>query len=187
MAKKPILTDEFPGAGPGEDPHGPTRPVDGQPSAAATCPAEIPSAGRDASGHARPRTRIQGFRAAASPGSAQTIVPPVGWLVVTEGPGRGAALALVSGMNGIGRGDGVRVQLDFGDDAISRDAHAYVSYDDAARRFYVSHNGKTNLVRRNGVPVLATEALGHGDTLRIGATTLRFVALCGDDFDWSLP
>ena len=90
-------------------------------------------------------------------------------------------------MNAIGRGEDCAVQVDFGDDSISRDAHAYVTYDDEARRFFASHGGKTNLVRLNGAPLLAAEALEHGDTLRLGATSLRFVALCGPDFDWSAP
>lgn len=188
MAKKPILTDDPMGGAPSAQPLGAARPVAAAPQAHPTRPAEPASAGRDASGHARPKTRILGYGGGATPeATAEINIPPVGWLVVTEGPGRGAALPLICGMNGIGRGDASQVQLDFGDDAISRDAHAYVTYDNAARRFFVSHGGKTNLVRLNEAAVLATEPLVHGDTLRIGATTLRFVALCGTDFDWSLP
>ena len=40
------------------------------------------------------------------------------------------------------------------------------------------------MVRLNGRPVLSTEELTHGDIIRIGETTLRFVALCGTDFTW---
>ena len=94
-------------------------------------------------------------------------------------------MGLISGMNSIGRGDGNHVQVDFGDEAISRDAHAYVTYDNEARSFQLSHGGKTNLVRLNDAPVLAADGLTHGDTVRIGATSLRFVALCGADFDWA--
>lgn len=177
----------------------PTRPVGASPThqtpanPPSTPPPATnqPSAGRDASGHVRPKTRILGYGAAPeAPQSAEIAPetdPAVGWLVVTRGPGRGAALTLSNGMNGIGRGEDCTQQLDFGDDAISREAHAYVTYDNEARRFFVSHGGKTNLVRLNDAPVLATEPLAPGDTLRIGATSLRFVALCGPDFDWSDP
>lgn len=159
-----------------------TRPLD-----APEPPHEAP--GRDASGHARPKTRIHGYGGAVRDETereaAPITAPVVGWLVVTAGPGRGAVVGLVPGMNAIGRGDDNAVQIDFGDTSISRDAHAYVSYDDEARGFHISHGGKTNLVRLNNAPVLAAEVLTHGDTLRIGATSLRFVALCGADFDWS--
>ena len=37
----------------------------------------------------------------------------------------------------------------------------------------------------NGMPVLSTEELSNGDTIRIGETTLKFIALCGDDFNWN--
>ncbi|ABD54522.1 FHA domain-containing protein [Jannaschia sp. CCS1] len=203
MAKKPIMTDEhMDGDRPARPvpptplsaaPPGATRPVDppAPPQAPApTHPVSAAPTGRDASGHVRPKTRILGYGAApeaAQTGDVPVDAPAVGWLVVTHGPGRGASLAVTSGMNAIGRGEDCGLQLDFGDDSISRDAHAYVTYDNEARRFFVSHGGKTNLVRLNDTSVLTTEPLTHGDTLRIGATSLRFVALCGPDFDWSDP
>lgn len=196
MVKKPILiNDEFgdapdhgsplPPATPGPS-GGATRQVDGpqvEPRAA-----EGASGGRDASGHARPKTRILG--SAAGRDAPQEVAqsgkqPPVGWLAIISGPGKGAACPLTVGMNAVGRGDDTHVQLDFGDNSISREAHAYVTYDDEARRFFVSHAGKTNIVRLNDTPVLATQDLTHGDTIRIGVTTLRFIALCGTDFDWA--
>jgi hypothetical protein len=33
--------------------------------------------------------------------------------------------------------------------------------------------------------VLATEEMHDGDMIRIGKTTLRFVALCGSEFRWT--
>jgi hypothetical protein len=110
---------------------------------------------------------------------------PVGWLVVERGPGRGTAFALFDGLSTLGRGDGQTVQLDLGDTAISRDTHAAIAYDDERRACWLGHGGKANLVRLNGRPVLTTEALSNGDRIRIGETTLRFVALCGPDFSWS--
>lgn len=202
MAKKPILTDEalddgVPAAALGRS-VGATRNVDAPApppvtrvvvDVATTPERDVQgqdAPGRDASGNMRPKTRIHGYGDAPA-SDAPAIVPVVGWLVVTEGPGRGAAMGLISGMNAVGRGDGNAVQIDFGDRAISREAHAYVIYDNEMRTFHVTHGGKTNLVRLNDAPVLAAEPLSHGDTLRIGATSLRFVALCGADFDWSAP
>ena len=39
-------------------------------------------------------------------------------------------------------------------------------------------------MRLNGRPVLSTEEMSNGDEIRIGETTLKFVALCGEDFTW---
>lgn len=221
MAKKPILTDDeldggLPASGMGAAPPplprsgggGATRPLDAPPPPPPPTPAAPPSAtkpaptpamppapdssGRDASGHARPKTRIHGYGGPArdeadtvAAEAATPVTPCVGWLVVTAGPGRGASLPLIAGMNALGRGAENTAILDFGDDTISRDPHAFVTYDNEARMFHLSHGGKTNLVRLNDAPVLTTQVLENGNTIRIGATSLRFVALCGPDFDWA--
>ncbi|OBY24183.1 FHA domain-containing protein [Leisingera sp. JC1] len=121
---------------------------------------------------------------AAPPGYTQF---PVGWLAVVQGPGRGAAFTLFSGVTVIGRGEDQTVRLDFGDNSISRDNHAAIAYDAEQKAFYIGHGGKANLVRRNGRPVLSTEELAAGDEIRIGETTLRFVPLCGASFGWDQP
>ncbi|MBF9036850.1 FHA domain-containing protein [Rhodobacterales bacterium HKCCE2091] len=174
-----------------------TRPAAPQAEPEPEAPAQIPAeTGRDAHGHARPATRIHGYSgdkamaegddaAMMSAKDAPAARPVTGWLVVVEGPGRGAAVSLSVGLNSVGRGEDNSAQVDFGDDTISRDAHAYVSYDDERREFHISHSGKTNLVRLNDAPVLQSQELSHGDQIRIGATTLGFVALCGPHFDWS--
>ncbi len=112
---------------------------------------------------------------------------PVGWLVVVAGPGRGNWFALATGVSQIGRGDDQAVQLDFGDNAISRSNHAAIAYDDEENKFYIGHGGKTNIVRLNGRPVLSTEMLAAGDHIRMGETTLKFVPLCGAEFQWNAP
>ncbi len=110
---------------------------------------------------------------------------PVGWLVITDGPGRGTSLTLHDGVSQIGRGDDQAIQLDFGDSSISRSNHAAIAFDEETRAFYLGYGGKSNIVRRNGKPVLATESLEDGDLIRIGETTLRFVAFCGQAFSWT--
>lgn len=111
---------------------------------------------------------------------------PVGWLVIASGPGRGASFTVGAGVTTLGRGTDQSLCLDFGDSSISRNTHAALAYDAENRSFFLGHGGKANLVRLNGKPVLSTETLRTGDTIRIGETTLRFVALCGADFDWSV-
>lgn len=110
---------------------------------------------------------------------------PVGWIVVAEGPGRGASFSLLSGMSQIGRGEDQAVQLDFGDNSISRSNHAAIVYDADSKEFLLGHGGKSNIVRLNNKPVISNEAIKTGDIIRIGETVLRFVALCDKSFNWS--
>ncbi len=109
---------------------------------------------------------------------------PFGWVVIIKGPGRGTAIAIGAGVSQIGRGDDQAIQLDFGDNSISRNNHAAIAFDDEERKFYLGHGGKANIVRLNGKPVLSTEPLSDGDLIRIGETTMTFVAFCGEDFVW---
>jgi hypothetical protein len=115
----------------------------------------------------------------------QTQIDPVaGWVVVVNGPGRGAFRPVFVGMNSVGRDPSQRVCLSFGDEAISREEHAFLTYDEEQRRFYVQHGGKANLVRLGKQPVLVPVELHANDLIRLGRTTLRFIPLCGPDFSW---
>jgi hypothetical protein len=145
--------------------------------------------------HGRAKTRLIGFQsrdfAARDPfaqqagGARQGPMFPVGWLVVTGGPGRGASFALTAGVASIGRGADQTICLDFGDTSISRSAHASIAYDPETSRFYLGAGARTNLVRLDDRPVLATEELEDGAAIRIGETTLRFAAFCGPGFAWA--
>ena len=110
--------------------------------------------------------------------------PVVGWLVVTAGPGKGRTVPLGYGVNSLGRGGEVRVKLDFGDDQISRQGHATVTYDPRGRQFYLQHGGGKNLTYLEDQPVLVPTALEAMQEFSIGVTMLRFVPLCGPEFDW---
>lgn len=122
----------------------------------------------------------------AAPAPVKMSKFPVGWIVVTDGPGRGEGFALFAGMSQIGRGDDQAVQLDFGDNSISRTNHAAIVYDPETREFTLGHGGKSNIVRLNDKPLISNETLSTGDVMRIGETVLRFVALCGEDFTWEV-
>ncbi len=110
--------------------------------------------------------------------------PVVGWLVVMKGPGRGKFRPIFYGQNSIVRATVQRISIDFGDGGISREDHAYVAYDEMQRKFFIRDNGKANLVRCNGAPVMMPTEIKTGDLISIGATTLRFVPFCGPEFDW---
>jgi FHA domain len=157
-------------------------------------PAVAGRAGRSAG---RVKTRLLGFQASEpspadlfaengeKPVSAPSSKFPAGWIVVISGPGRGSCFSLHNGVSQIGRGEEQAIRLDFGDSSISRNNHAAVAYDDEQGKFFLGHGGKSNLVRLNGKPVLSTEEMSNGDQIRIGETTLKFVALCGEDFTWA--
>ncbi|MGB8622999.1 MAG: FHA domain-containing protein [Paracoccaceae bacterium] len=155
-----------------------------------------PSPGHSARRAGRVKTRLLGFEHSGQDGSDPFAAAkdaaepeerkfPVGWIVVVKGPGRGTAFTLYSGVSQIGRGSDQAVKLDFGDTTISRNNHAVVAYDPEQRKHFLGHGGKANIVRLNDMPVLSTETLTDGDLIRIGETTLRFVELCGRDFDWN--
>ena len=80
--------------------------------------------------------------------------PVAGWVVVVKGPGRGAFRPVYVGMNSVGRDPSQRVSLSFGDESISREEHAFITYDEEQRCFYLQHGGKSNLVRLGADPVL---------------------------------
>ncbi len=161
----------------------------------ATAVSAVP-AGRSGRSAGRVKTRLLGFQPgddvakdvfeAAREGSGPAATDfPVGWIVVTEGPGRGKCFTLFNGVSNIGRGEDQAVRLDFGDTSISRNNHAAVAFDIEQSKFFLGHGGKSNLVRLNGKPVLSTEEMSEGDEIRIGETTLKFVALCGPEFSWT--
>lgn len=116
---------------------------------------------------------------------AGVVMYPTGWLVITSGPGRGAAFPVMRGISQIGRGADQTISLDFGDMAISRQNHAAIAYDPATHEFHLGHGGKSNLVRLNGKPLLSTSVVGDRDVIQIGETTLMLKVLCTSDFNWS--
>ena len=110
--------------------------------------------------------------------------PVVGWLVVVDGPGKGQSLQLGYGMNTIGRASDERVSLDFGDEEISRNSHAMLTYDGKNRKFYLQHGGGVNLTYLGESPVLQPHELVGRELISIGNTRLIFVPFCGEVFDW---
>ena len=131
-----------------------------------------------------PTDREGAISAANAPTGDPMDDPPVGWLVIVGGPGRGRVATLGMGVNSIGRDADQRVPLDYGDELMSRKNHGTVTYDPRGRKFYVQHGGGTNLTYVDDQPVLAPLELEPLAQLRIGDTVLRFVPLCGAAFSW---
>lgn len=132
-----------------------------------------------------PATRVIADTQASAVISSRATLPVVGWLVVIDGPGRGTGLPFCAGMNAIGRAGDNDIVLDFGDDDITYEPHAFVVFDEERRTFHATHAGKNGLVRLNDQPLLEATQIANGARLRIGKTQLQLATFCGPDFSWT--
>lgn len=108
--------------------------------------------------------------------------PVVGWLAIVRGPNRGDCKPLYYGPNSIGRGEGHDVRLD-NDQHVSRQVHGHIVYDDLRRKFIVrDHNA--NPIYFRGQLMIGHAEIANRDEITIGKTTMMFIALCDESFDW---
>ena len=135
----------------------------------------------------RPKGKTEGEESAddeAADESGLVPDPVCGWLVVVDGPGLGSAVTVGYGNNRVGRDAGEDIVLDFGDGQISRENHAVITYDGKNRRFYVQQGGGRNLTHVDEELVLTPVEISGGEMVSMGETKLKFIPLCGPDFDW---
>ncbi len=111
------------------------------------------------------------------------IDPVVGWLVAVNGKEKGRDYRIHTDNNFIGRSDRMDICLR-GDETVSRENHAIVSYDDAEKDYYFSPGDGRSIVRVNGKAIFQTVTLNAYDKLTIGKTELIFIPLCGSNFEW---
>lgn len=111
------------------------------------------------------------------------IDPVVGWLVCIGGPDRGKDFRLRSERNFIGRGEHMDVRI-AGDDTVSRDNHAIVSYNPKKQLFRVFPGEGRGIVYLNEEEIITAEELKPRDIIEIGQTKLMFVPFCGEQFQW---
>lgn len=132
--------------------------------------------------------------AAEGPGSTavhdgMTLVvfnPVVGWLVCTDGPDMGHDYHIKAGINEIGREADPEVDIVIrGDNLISPRYHAEIQYDPEENVFYLIQK-KNEAVMINGVKVKRPTRLNPYDTIQLGDTSLLFVPLCSDKFQWPM-
>jgi len=129
---------------------------------------------------------LSGDDGEAPPAEYEALKNPVsGFLAVISGPGRGSVSTLHYGKNSIGRDVSQSIVLDHGDSRISRENHCAVTYDPVARKFYLQQGEGDKLTYLEGQPVLEPTQLAAGGQIQVGDTVLRFVPLCGKDFDWT--
>jgi len=111
------------------------------------------------------------------------IDPVVGWLVCVEGADRGRDYRIRSEKNFIGRAESMDIAIR-GDETVSRENHAIVSYNPKARQFKLHPGVSRGLVYLNGEEVDHPSPLMAGDHIELGQTKLLFVPLCDPRFSW---
>ena len=111
------------------------------------------------------------------------IDPVVGWFVCLQGADRGRDFRIRSERNFIGRSETMDISIR-GDDTISRENHAIVSYNPKNRQFKIHPGEGRGLVYLNGDEVDQPRPLAAGDKVELGQTTLLFVPFCTDNFSW---
>ena len=109
--------------------------------------------------------------------------PVVGWLVCIEGPVRGVDFRIHAGYNYIGREEGdIHIH---GDNQISRQKHAVISFYPKRQTFHVGPADGRNIIELNDEPVFNATEVKSFDVITVGNTKLMLVALGGDQFSWS--
>ncbi|MDU8941931.1 FHA domain-containing protein [Ovoidimarina sediminis] len=131
----------------------------------------------------RVKTRFLNFKAPSNPITKALARPAsrparnaetLGWLNVVDGPGNGTQIPLTRPMVQIGRDDDQDVQLAFGDNSISREGHASITYYGRQVGFLIRDGLKPNPIHVNGKMLRGEDSLIDGDLIRIGETTLQF-------------
>lgn len=111
------------------------------------------------------------------------IDPVVGWLVCIEGPMRGLDFKIRGGYNYIGRERGEIVIQ--GDNQISREKHAVISYYAKRDTYYVGPAEGRNIIELNEEPVFNATEVKSYDVITVGSTKLMLIGLCGKRFNWA--
>ncbi|WP_026499270.1 FHA domain-containing protein [Butyrivibrio sp. WCD2001] len=111
------------------------------------------------------------------------IDPVVGWLVCTEGKEKGRDYRIHADNNFIGRSDRMDICIR-GDETISRENHAILSYDTVENTFFFSPGDGRAIVRVNGKATFQTVELAPYDEIVIGKTVVKFVPFCSKEFVW---
>lgn len=111
------------------------------------------------------------------------IDPVVGWMVCVNGKEKGRDYRIHSDNNYIGRSEKMDICI-HGDETISRENHAVISYDGVDKIYYFSPGEGRNIVRHNGKAIFQTIELHAYDRVVVGKTELLFIPLCGETFEW---
>jgi hypothetical protein len=111
------------------------------------------------------------------------ISPVVGWLVCVSGTDKGRDYRLHAEKNFIGRSSAMDVAI-AGDDSISREKHAAVSFEPKKKVFWHLPGDASGLVYLNDEVVNTPTQLKTRDIIEMGKTKLMFYPLCDEAFQW---
>ena len=111
------------------------------------------------------------------------VSPVVGWLVCIEGPDKGRDFRLHAEKNFIGRSHAMDVAIT-GDEAISRDKHASVTFDPKKKAFWVAPGDSSGLVYLNDELVNTPVQMNGDDVLELGSTKVVLVPLHTSKAQW---
>ncbi len=109
--------------------------------------------------------------------------PVVGWLVCIEGAEKGRDYRIRSERNFVGRDPKMDICIG-GDDAISRDNHAVISFNPKKNSYLLSTGDGRGIIYLNEEEVAAPTELKAYDIIEMGQTKLLFVPFCGENFKW---
>jgi hypothetical protein len=111
------------------------------------------------------------------------IDPVVGWLICIEGPDRGRDYRLHSEKNFVGRSEKMDICIR-GDDTISRENHAILSFNPRNVSFKLQPGEGRGLVYLNDDDIDVPTILKAYDLIELGQTKLLFIPFCGEKFQW---
>jgi hypothetical protein len=160
---------------------GATMPID----LGRTMPLTQPVQGGGDIGRTRPQGNVgDAGRTVAIIKEELGIDPVVGWLVSVEGTEKGRDYRIHTDNNFIGRGEKMDICIR-GDDTISRENHAVLTYDARGKTFYFAAGDGRSIVRLNDKPIFAATEINAYDVIEVGKTKMVFVPLCGEKFEWA--
>jgi hypothetical protein len=111
------------------------------------------------------------------------IDPVVGWLICVEGKEKGKDFRIHADNNYVGRSTTMDICIT-GDETISRENHAIISYDSRDKVFYIAPGSGRAIIRHNNKPALMAVEIHAYDRIALGNTKLMFIPFCGEQFDW---
>lgn len=112
------------------------------------------------------------------------IDPVVGWLVCVEGAERGRDYRIRSERQYIGSAQKMDICIG-GDDTISRENHAAISFNPKKGTFLVLPGDGRGIIYLNDDEVATPTELQAYDVIELGQTKLMFVPFCGEQFKWA--
>src|SRR5712692_7679933 len=115
--------------------------------------------------------------------AASGISPVVGWLVCVEGPERGQDYRLHMEKNFIGRSSGMDIMI-AGDDAVSREKHAAITFDPKKKMFWLQPGDSTGLAYLNEELVNTPAQIKADDVIELGKSKFVLVPFASKKFQW---